>query len=74
MLAIRLPPEIEQRLADMAQKSGRTKTFYAKEAILRHLEDLEDAYEAEKAAKEFYESGEKSVPLAEVKKRLGMDT
>ena len=37
MLAIRLPDEIEQRLAELARKTGRTKTFYAREAILTHL-------------------------------------
>lgn len=42
MLALRLPPEIEKRLDDLAKKTGRTKSFYAREAILRHLEDLED--------------------------------
>ena len=44
MLAIRLPEEIEQRLADLAAKTGRSKSFYAREAILEHLEELEDAY------------------------------
>jgi len=44
MLAIRLPKEIEQRLDKLARKTGRTKTFYAREAILEHLEDLEDTY------------------------------
>jgi RHH-type rel operon transcriptional repressor/antitoxin RelB len=44
MLAIRLPEEIEQRLADLAAKTGRSKSFYAREAILAHLEELEDAY------------------------------
>lgn len=44
MLAIRLPKDIEERLEALAKKTGRTKTFYAREAILTHLEDLEDAY------------------------------
>ena len=44
MLAIRLPEEILQRLATLAAKTGRTKTYYAREAILRHLDDLEDTY------------------------------
>lgn len=44
MLAIRLPEEIEARLAELASKTGRTKTFYAKEAILKHLDDMEDKY------------------------------
>ena len=42
MLAIRLNPELEERLARLAAKTGRTKTFYAREAIEQHLEDLED--------------------------------
>jgi RHH-type rel operon transcriptional repressor/antitoxin RelB len=44
MLAIRLPEDIENRLASLAAKTGRTKTFYAKEAILEHLDDIEDKY------------------------------
>ncbi len=74
MLALRLPVEIEHRLEVLAKRSGHTKTHFAREAILRHLEDMEDAFEAEQALKEFYASGEKSIPLAEVRKRLGMDT
>lgn len=44
MLAIRLPEEIENRLAQLAAKTGRTKTFYAKEAILKHIDEIEDKY------------------------------
>ena len=49
MLAIRLPETIEKRLERLAKRTGRTKTYYAREAILRHLDDLEDIYLAEKA-------------------------
>ena len=41
MLAIRLPSEIEKRLEKLAKRTGRTKSFYAREAILQHLEDLQ---------------------------------
>ena len=44
MLAVRLPEEIEQRLNRLASQTGRTKTFYVKEAILEHLEEMEDKY------------------------------
>jgi len=44
VLAIRLPEEIEARLAALAARTGRTKTFYAKEAILEHLGEMEDKY------------------------------
>jgi RHH-type rel operon transcriptional repressor/antitoxin RelB len=44
MLALRLPPELEKRLDTLAKKTGRTKSFYAREAILRQIEDIEDHY------------------------------
>jgi RHH-type transcriptional regulator, rel operon repressor / antitoxin RelB len=44
MLAVRLPNDIETRLDALAKATGRTKTYYAREAILTHLEDLEDTY------------------------------
>lgn len=34
MLAIRLPEKTEARLNVLAEKTGRSKTFYAREAIL----------------------------------------
>ena len=52
MLAIRLDPQTEKRLEKLALKTGRTKTFYAREAILEHLDDLEDYYLAVEAIQE----------------------
>ncbi len=52
MLALRLRPDIEKRLYDLASKTGRTKSFYAREAILEHIDDLEDLYLAEQRVKE----------------------
>ena len=60
MLALRLPPEIEKRLERLAKKTGRTKSYYAREAILRHVEDLEDANLAEKRLRR---GGKGRVPL-----------
>lgn len=73
MLALRLPEEIENRLDVLAKRTGRTKSFYARQAILAHLEDLEDAYLGESAYYAFQESGEKSIPLEELEKRLGLE-
>ncbi len=44
MLAIPLDPDIEARLELLAKRTGRTTAFYAQEAILEHLADLEDVY------------------------------
>jgi RHH-type rel operon transcriptional repressor/antitoxin RelB len=73
MLAIRLPQSIEKRLDRLAKRSGRTKTYYAREAILRHIEDLEDAHEAEKILRRVRAGKERTYTLDEVAKRLGLD-
>jgi RHH-type transcriptional regulator, rel operon repressor / antitoxin RelB len=65
-LSIRVPPEIEQRLAELARRTGRSRTFYIKEAILDHLDELEDAYLGEQALQEVRESGEPAIPLEDV--------
>lgn len=66
MLAIRLPADIEQRLDDLAKKTGRTKTFYARQAILQHLENLEDVYLAEQILTEEKAGNVEWVSLEEV--------
>lgn len=45
MLAIRLPEDVEKRLDALARRTGRTKTFYAREAIMEHLQDLESSFQ-----------------------------
>lgn len=51
MLALRLPPDIEKRLEALAKKTGRTKSYYAREAIVEKIEDLEDYYLVEERLK-----------------------
>lgn len=68
MLAIRLPDEIETRLAALAVESGRTKTTLAREAILEYIDDLEDYYLAEARARK----NRKTIPLEDVEKALGL--
>jgi len=68
MLAIRLPQSIEKRLEKLARRTGRTKTFYVREAILEHLDDLEDLYLAEKSFDRIQKGEEQTVPLKELLK------
>ncbi len=44
MIAVRLDKETEERLAKLAKQTGRTKSFYMREALLEHLEAMEDYY------------------------------
>lgn len=50
-LPVKVPEEIYNRLASLASKTHRTKTFYVREAILSYLEDLEDTHLALKRLK-----------------------
>jgi RHH-type rel operon transcriptional repressor/antitoxin RelB len=68
MLAIRLDPETEKRLEALARKTGRTKTFYAREAILEHLDDLEDIY----LATQRLQRPAKTYSAEDVKHELGL--
>jgi len=68
MLVIRLDPDTESRLERLAKKTGRTKTFYAREAILEHLEDLEDIY----LARQRLRRPAKTYSAEDVKRELGL--
>jgi RHH-type rel operon transcriptional repressor/antitoxin RelB len=72
MLAIRLPQSIEERLEKLARRTGRTKTYYVREAILEHLDDLEDMYLAERALERIRSGEERTVALKDVVKRHGI--
>ena len=68
MLAIRLPEDIEKRLTDLAEKTGRTKTWYARQAILEQLDDLEDYYLAESRV------DKPRMSLEDLERRLGLES
>jgi len=69
MLSIRLDPDVERRLAELAQRTGRTKSYYARELIVGNLEDLEDRYLAEARL----EKRRPSLTSRQVRKDLGLD-
>jgi RHH-type transcriptional regulator, rel operon repressor / antitoxin RelB len=73
MLAIRLPDSIEKRLGRLAKRTGRTKTYYAREAIVQHLDDLEDIYLAEKELQAIRSGRSRTIPLEKVMRRYGME-
>ena len=39
MLGIRLEPELERKVESLAKETGRSKSYYAREAIRQFLED-----------------------------------
>jgi len=73
MLAIRLPDDIEARLTALADQTGRTKTYYAREAILAHLDDLEDYYLANQVLTDIRKGTESIYSSNDVRSALGLD-
>jgi RHH-type transcriptional regulator, rel operon repressor / antitoxin RelB len=71
-MSLRLPVEVEQRLDALAALTGRTKTFYATQAIIEQIDDLEDAYLAEEVLARIRSGKEKSVPLSELLADYGL--
>lgn len=72
MLALRLPEDIERRLEALARRSGRSKSFYAREAILEHLDNLEAAYLSDQILKRVENGEEKTLTLDELERELGL--
>ena len=70
--AIRLPDETYARLQSLAARTGRTATFYIKEAIEEHLDDLEELYLAEKVSARVKSGASRTFSLEEVERELGL--
>lgn len=72
MLALRLPPEIESRLDALAKRTGRSKSYYAREAIIEHLDDLEDVHLAEQRLEDLRAGRSDTIPLSALMTRYGV--
>ena len=71
-VTVRLTPDEEARLDALSRRTGRTKSFYVRTAIQAHLEDLEDAYAADEAVKDYEAGGRNSRPVADLAAELGL--
>ena len=72
MLSVRLPADVENRLDRLARATGRTKAFFARQAIVEHLEDLEDIYLAEQRSLDNRAGKSRTYTLEEVERELGL--
>jgi len=70
-LSIRLDDNLAARLERLARLTGRSKSFYVKQAIEHHIEDLEDLYLAQRVANRVAEGRERLIPLEEIERELG---
>jgi len=69
MLAVRLTKELEDELTKLAASSGRSKSYYVKEALTSYLQDHSDYMLALAAL----ERQEPRTSLADMRKELGLE-
>lgn len=71
-ISLRLPADIEDRLSALSALTGRSKTFYATEAIVEHLDDLEDAHLSTEIRDRIRAGTESSIPLTDLLAEHGL--
>jgi RHH-type rel operon transcriptional repressor/antitoxin RelB len=64
-----LPPEMLERLENLAKATNRSKAFYIKEALQTHLDEIEDGY---LALQRLNDKNAKNIDTEELRKRLGL--
>lgn len=69
MMTVRLPMPMEKRLDLLSRKTGRPKSYYIREALDEHIEDMEDAY----LALERLEHPGKSITMKELEQELALE-
>lgn len=70
--SVRLPEDAEKRLDALARETGRSKAFYIREAILEHLDDMEDVFLAEKRLEDLRAGRSRTHSLEDVERDLGL--
>ncbi len=73
MLAIRLPDELEKRLNALARRTGRTKSYYVREALFNQIDDLEDYYLGMETLERIRKGEEAVYSESEARRELGLE-
>ena len=72
MLTVRLPAETETRLERLAKRTGRTKSYYAREAIEHYIDELEEMFWAQEVVARWEASDKKTISAEELYAELGL--
>jgi RHH-type transcriptional regulator, rel operon repressor / antitoxin RelB len=71
-MSLRLPASVEDRLSALSALTGRSKTFYATQAIVEHIDDLEDAHLSAEVMARIRAGTEARVPLRKLLADYGL--
>jgi RHH-type rel operon transcriptional repressor/antitoxin RelB len=73
MFALELSSELEARLEELAALTARSKSDIVQEALIEHIDDIEDLAVARQRLIESRARGEKFIPLEQLIERYGME-
>lgn len=71
-MSLRLPADVEDRLTNLSSLTGRSRTFYATQAIVEHIDDLEDAHLSSEILARVRAGTEHRVPLSKLLADYGL--
>ncbi len=72
-VSLRLPAQLGERLTRLAERTGRSKTYYMLEAIQEHIDNLEDIYLAEEVLQRVRRGEERVYSSEEVEAMLSVE-
>ncbi len=72
IVEVRLTDDQQKRLDALARQTGRSRSFYVKEAIEQHLDEVEGRYWADEVVARYDASDKKTKPWSEVKAELDL--
>ena len=71
-VSIELPEDIDEKLQELVERTGRSKSSWVLEAVVEHLGDIEDAYIAEQRLADIRSGRSKTITLDELERNLGL--
>lgn len=72
-ISVRLDSEISERLKILSELTGRSKSYYIKEAIEQRLDEMELIYLAQSRSENLRSGKSHTVSWEELKKRNGLE-
>jgi RHH-type rel operon transcriptional repressor/antitoxin RelB len=72
-VSIRLDDDLDARLERIARLTGRSKSFYLRQALVEQIEDLEDLFLSRTIANRVADGRERLIPLDVLERELGVD-
>lgn len=69
LVAVRLPDDLESKLENLSQETGRSKSYYMKKALEQFLEDREDYL----LAVARLEENNPRIPYEKIRAELGLE-